>query len=252
MEDIDMSRPGSELFPEVTNNHNSYQGVNEEQVAEAPLSGVYEPDAAGQEKLSDKEMNFRAMRDEISKAIQEREYWKGQAEAFNKTQSFDRNPVPVKQEADPFKDWDLEDYARGQNVKQAFDALKGENEKLRNEFQDELRALKTKTEYPDWKAQVTQHVPELTSKNPIFAEMIQNTSNPYEAAYLLAQLNSRAQSVDQAPMVNQNAQRAIQNANKPGAVQTVGGRGSLSQADHYASMSDEDFMKIAARNLAGI
>ncbi len=102
---------------------------------------------------------------------------------------------------------------------------------------------------------VTQHVPQLTSKNPIFAEMIQNSSNPYEAAYLLAELTSKvAQTVpEQRPMSqNMNGQRALNNASKPQTLASVGGQGQLSAADYYASMSDEDFMKIAGRNLANI
>ncbi len=101
---------------------------------------------------------------------------------------------------------------------------------------------------------VTKHVPELTSKNPIFAEMIQKASNPYEAAYLLAELNARANQpgAEQLPPINGNAQRAIANAQKPQTLASVGGGGTLSSADYYASMSDEDFMKVAARNLANI
>jgi len=103
---------------------------------------------------------------------------------------------------------------------------------------------------------VTQHVPQLTSKNPIFAEMIQKASNPYEAAYLLAELNARAQpgpdNISQQQYVNGNAQRAIANAQKPQSIASIGGRGSLSSADYYASMSDEDFHKVASKNLANI
>lgn len=98
---------------------------------------------------------------------------------------------------------------------------------------------------------VTQHVPELTNKNPIFAEMIQRASNPYEAAYLLAQLN--AKSSQHIPAQNSgNATRAIANAQKPQTIASVGGQGQLSQADYYANMSDEDFHKVASRNMANI
>jgi hypothetical protein len=51
---------------------------------------------------------------------------------------------------------------------------------------------------------------------------------------------------------NMNGQRALSNANKPQTLASVGGQGQLSAADYYASMSDEDFMKIAGRNLANI
>jgi len=255
--DLDMSRPGSELFPE-TNANNSYQGVNQEQVAEAPFeipTGVNEPDVAGQgQQLSDKEMNFRAMRDEISKMQQEREYWKGQAEALKTAQPYQSQPKEPERQ-DPFKSFEEHDWESGKHVKQAFETLREENQKIKSDFKDQLAALEAKAAHPEWQRVVTQHVPELTSKNPIFAEMIRNTSNPYEAAYLLAELNAKASNAGSATVqqpINPNAQRALSNAQKPQSVSTVGGHGTLNAADYYASMSDEDFMKLAARNQANI
>jgi hypothetical protein len=68
---------------------------------------------------------------------------------------------------------------------------------------------------------------------------------------LLAELNAKASTP---PVVQQpqNGQRAIANAQKPQTLASVGGQGQLSAADYYASMSDEDFMKIAGRNLANV
>ncbi len=84
--------------------------------------------------------------------------------------------------------------------------------------------------------------------------MIKNSSNPYEAAYLLAELNSKTQ--QQSPQgqfpQNNDAQRAIANSQKPQTINSIGGQGQLSSADYYASMSDDDFMKIAGKNLANI
>lgn len=242
-EDIDMSKSGFELFPE---SHEQPQGVFEP-VAEAQpyYSGVREPDVAGQQ-LSDKEINFRAMRDEIANMKSEREYWKGQAEAFKSTPQRFEPEVPKE---DPFKHLD-------EDVRGAFDALRQENNKLKAEFSDQMAALHAKAQRPDWDNVVTQNVPQLTSKNPIFAEMIRNTSNPYEAAYLLAELNAKAQSgapiQQQQAAFNPNAQRAIANAQKPQSLASVGGSATLSNADYYASMSDKDFMEMAAKNMAGI
>ncbi len=115
-------------------------------------------------------------------------------------------------------------------------------------MRDQLAAASAKAQYNDWDNLVSQHVPQLTSKNPIFAEMIRNTSNPYEAAYLLSQMNAQSQQ----PAASENATRAIANASKPRSPSSVGGQGKLSSADYYASMSDEDFMKIAAKNMASI
>lgn len=242
-DNIDMSKVGNELFPEMSN---SQMGVMNEPVAEAQPynSGVTQQDVAGQQQESDKEYNFRAIREELSTLKNEREYWKGQAEAL-KTTPADRFETPIQKE-DPFKN--LDDDVRG-----AFESMRDENERLKNEFRDQMAAMSAKTSRSDWDSMVTQHVPQLTSKNPIFAEMIRNASNPYEAAYQLAALNSQAQTATgNGQSFNPNAQRAIQNAQKPQSLASVGGSGTLSNADHYASMSDKDFMELAARNLSGI
>lgn len=248
--DIDMSRPGSELFPEpqVARPYNSYQDVNVDQVVDDPLAGVT-PEVAGQE-LSQKEMNFEALRNEVAKMKEEREYWRGQAEASSRQPSRLEAQDTSKEDAYAALDWE-----DSSHVRKAFDSIRQENSQLRTEIRDALSAIETKAQRQDWNSMVTQHVPQLTSKNPIFAEMIQKASNPYEAAYLLAELNSRASGAGLPPPqvnTNGNAQRAIVNAQKPQSLASVGGNSSLNAADYYANMSDEDFMKIAGRNLAGI
>lgn len=252
MDELDMSRPGAELFPEaaVAQKYNSYQDVNVGHVVGDPLDmGVKESlEVASQGQPSQKEMNFEALRGEVSKMKQEREYWKGQAEAFSRT------AAPVQQKEDPIAKWDESDWSDSSNVRKAFESMRDDNQRLRSEFQDQLAAVQAKAQYADWNNMVTQHVPQLTSKNPIFAEMIKNSSNPYEAAYLLAEMNAKTQAQPQGQPMHQSmdAQRAMQNAQKPLTINSVGGNGTLSSADYYASMSDEDFMKIAGRNLANI
>lgn len=248
MEELDMARPGSELFPESQpTQYNSYQDVNVGQAVDDPLySGVKQSlDAAGQEQMSHKEMNFEALRGEVAKMKEEAGYWRGQAEAFAKQHT---QQQPSQEDVYSALDWE-----DSKDVKRAFEAIRSENDGLRNELKDAIKSLETKTQHSDWNNMVTQHVPQLTSKNPIFAEMIKNASNPYEAAYLLAELNSRAsQQQSMQPSTSMNGQRAINNASKPQTLSSVGGQGQLSAADYYASMSDEDFMKVAARNLANI
>lgn len=233
-----MSRPGTELFPE---NYNSYSDVNMGHAVDDPL-GVN--DVAGQ---TDQQLNFRALRDEVSKMKEEREYWKGQAEAYSKAPAY-QQPEASQEDAFTALDWD-----DSRDVQKAFNAVRQENVQLRHEIKDALTAIETKAQRQDWNTMVTQHVPELTNKNPIFAEMIKNASNPYEAAYLLAELNAKTKLTDSySPPAMSNGQRALNNAQKPTSIASVGGNGQLSSADYYASMSDEDFMKIASRNMANI
>lgn len=254
MDELDMSRSGNELFPEsAALNYNSYTDEMVGHAVDDPLNtGVIQPDVAGQEQLSEQQINFRALREEVAKMKEEREYWKGQAEAFSKIPA--RHPESAQAtQQDAFTALDLDD---SRDVRKAFDSMRNENVRLREEIKDALTAIETKTQRQDWNSMVTQHVPQLTSKNPIFAEMIQNASNPYEAAYLLAELNSKANQPVQAqypPMPsNGNGHRALANASKPQTLASVGGQGQLSAADYYASMSDEDFMKVAGKNLANI
>lgn len=253
MNELDMSAPGSELFPEsAPMKHNSY---TDENVAGHAVDDLFNTgakqnsDDAGQGQLSEQQQNFRALREEIAKAQSEREYWKGQAEAYSRIPNHQpESAQTTQQDAYSALDWD-----DSRDVRKAFEAVRQENQSLRHEVKDALTAMQTKTNRQDWNAMVTQHVPQLTSKNPIFAEMIQNASNPYEAAYLLAELNARGSNpAPQAAPQQSNGQRAVQNANKPQSLASVGGQGQLSAADYYASMSDEDFNKIAARNLANI
>lgn len=250
MDELDMSRPGSELFQDMASQqYNSYLDVNQDQVVDDPLNTGFKqtPDEADLGRVSDKELNFKALRDEVSKMKEEREYWKGQADAFA------RAPVaPPSAQQDAYAALDWEDSG---DVRKAFDTVRQENVKLREEFRDALSAVQTKANRTDWNQMVTQHVPTLTNQNPIFAEMIQNASNPYEAAYLLAELSSRTQPVATQPTPsynNGNAQRVMQNVNKPQSLAQVGGHGQLSSADYYASMSDEDFIKMAGKNLANV
>jgi hypothetical protein len=250
MEEIDMSKPGNELFPEsAPTQHNSYMDAP---VGDPLNTGATrEPDVAGQVQLSEQQQNFRALREEVSKAQSEREYWKGQAEAYARipTRQPEHQPQATQEDAISALDWD-----DSKDVRKAFESIRDENRSLRSEIKDALTAIETKTQRQDWNAMVTKHVPQLTSTNPIFAEMIQKVSNPYEAAYLLAELNSKASQPGQqsAPESGMNGQRAIANAHKPQTLASVGGQGQLSAADYYASMSDKDFMEIAARNLANI
>lgn len=251
MQELDMSSSAGELFPEaIENNYNSYTDVNMEQSVADPLNTGVESAGVADHALSDKEMNFKALREQVSRFKEEREYWKGQAEALTRTVS-KPDPEPQAPVYDAL-DWD-----DSKDVRKAFDTLRAENDTLRHEMRDELRAMSTKSKHNDWDSMVTAHVPELTSKNPIFAEMIQKSSNPYEAAYLLAELNARGgqpqgqQQAYQQPM-GINGQRAIANSQKPTSLASIGGGGTLNATDYYANMSDADFHKIAARNLANI
>ena len=244
MEEFDMSKPGSELFPETSPaQYNSYtdEMVQGHDVGDPLDTGAQQ--GIPEEKVSDQQVNFKALREEVAKMKEEREYWKGQAEALTKTRPTQEEQITQQ---DPYSALDWDD---SQDVRKAFNSMRDENQRLRREFQDALTAMDTKARRQDWESMVTQNIPELTNKNPIFAEMIKNASNPYEAAYLLAELNAKSAAPQHQ---NMNGVRAVANASKPQTLDSIGGQGKLSSADYYASMSDDDFMKVASKNLANI
>ena len=110
MNDIDMSRPGSELFsesqaPQVAQPYNSYLDVPSDHIVDDPLNtGVKSTfHDAGEGQLSDKELNFRALREETAKLKEQSEYWRGQAEALSKA---GRSPEPEVRK-DPYENLDF-------------------------------------------------------------------------------------------------------------------------------------------------
>lgn len=244
MEDLDM-RPGAELFPEIEDS--SQHDVHTDSDVGSPLDSGVEADGVADQKMSDKELNFRALREEAAKLKQEMSYWRGQAEAYSKSSV---KSEPSNEQADAYS---ALDWYEPKDVKKAFESLRSENERLRNEMKDSLIALQTKASRQDWDNMVKHHVPQLTEKNPLFAEMIQNASNPYEAAYILAELSSRAEGSAQRKTHDADYGRRVEeNSRKPQSVASVGGNSRLSRADYYAQMSDKEFMEMAAKNLANI
>lgn len=207
MEDIDMS-PSTELPSELN-----------ESVGEVATP-------------NDKEINFKAIREELAKAKEEREYWRGQA----------TREQPQQRQEDPFNELSEDEWVYGRDVRKVAHALKQENQALRREVQDAITAMQARAEHPDWNDVVTRNIPELTKENPLYAEMIRGASNPYEAAYLLAKLKGT-----ETPNKGYG-DRIEANARKP--IPPHGGTSKLSQTDYYAQMSDEDFMKVVAKNMA--
>jgi len=151
MEDIDMSRPTAELFPEVTAQdsapqYNSYQSddnyyTSDQAVVDPLNTGAYrQADVAGQP--TEQQQNFRALREEIAKMQAEREYWKGQADAFA------RQPKQAEPaQKDPYQDLDWQEPT---DLKRAFDSIRQENQSLRSEIKDALKAVETKSQHTDW------------------------------------------------------------------------------------------------------
>jgi len=130
--------------------------------------------------------------------------------------------------------------------------LRQEWEKREAIYQDKLEELTTIQMHPDYAEVLEKYVVPLVKQKPHLAEGIQKSSNKSLFAYELGKMAQQVQERQVASTTNENAQRIVENSKKPGTLSQAGGQGALSKADYFASMSDQEFMKFASKNLDGI
>jgi hypothetical protein len=121
-------------------------------------------------------------------------------------------------------------------------------------YQQRLEELEFQSLHPDYAEVMTKYAIPLVRQKPNLAEGLRGATNKASYAYELGKLAQQID-VNQAsapPQRNENAVRMVENARKPMHVSQVSGQNTLSKADYFATMSDEEFHKIASRNLEGI
>ncbi len=106
--------------------------------------------------------------------------------------------------------------------------------------------------YPDYEQVITEHLPEVLEKQPNLRNVLQQTQD-YELAYYLAKnsdgCRAKHSSEQPKPKINPEAQRAIENLDKPGSLSSVARTSTASQIKKWSHMSDDEFRKHAMRNL---
>lgn len=255
MQDIDMETYGREASPAAvdTIEPNSYQQEGEgafvhqelletpQAPRESPLEQVANPQAD----------NFRALREEVDRIKTERE-----AEKRDYQLQIDVLRANMRQEPAP---------QPKQPAREMFDGMKGEDvpsvAEIRQEWQQReagylsrLEELQVQQQHPDYVEVIEKFTLPLMKQKPHLLQGIQNSSNSALTAY---ELGKMAQQISAAqapppPVKSEAAQKMVDNSRKPGSLAQSGGQGALSQADYFASMSDQEFMKMASRNLEGI
>ena len=139
---------------------------------------------------------------------------------------------------------------------------------LRNEwnareqgYKQRLDELQTQSQHSDYHEMLNNYLTPLLRQKPYLAQGIQASDSPSLYAYELAKMYQSSQQVHNqpsasiqttAPQQSENARRMVDNSRKIGTLSQVGGQNSLSQADYFASMSDQEFMRMASKNLEGI
>jgi hypothetical protein len=204
---------------------------------------------------SDKEMNFKALREELAAIKQEKERLAREFEGIKRAQNVQRQPEPPRKRA--IDEISNEDLVTGAQFKQ----IMAEREA---EYQLMVGELQVKAKYSDYDEVTAKYGVPLIEQEPDLAQGFLGAQN--KASYLykigkqaqeaaeyrrMLQEQSSQQPVAQSPQQpSQRAQKIMENSRKPGTLSSaVGGSGTLSKADYWATCSEAEFQKQVAANL---
>ncbi len=227
---------------------NSYQqDANEYPVDEGLLDKPAEQ--AAESEPSKQELNFRALTQEVDRMKAEREAEKKEYQlqldmlrANMAQQNAAHNPPQERKFLDGMKEEDIPNVGE----------LRREWEQKEAQYQSRLEELQVAQQYPDYAEVMEKHLSPLVKQKPHLIEGIQGARNKALYAYELGKMAQQMQGQKVEATRSENAQRIVENAKKPGTLSQAGGQGALSKADYYASMSDQEFIRMASRNLEGI
>ena len=203
---------------------------------------------------SDKDYNFKALRDELAQIKEDRDRLRGDFEDLRRS-NVQRQPEPPRKRA--IDEINPDDLVTGAQFKQAMQEREAE-------YQLMLGELQVKSQNTDYDEVTAKYGIPLIENDPDLAQGFLNANAASRASYLykmgkFAQeqeayraliANQSQPVVQQAPQVSESAKRMVANASKPGTLsQPTGGAGNLSQVDYIASMSDKDFYAMVQKNL---
>ena len=216
-------------------------------------SQVSEDHIVGADKMvdnvSEKELNFKALRESIAqeKAEREAERYRYQQELEMMRSQITNQQPPKKGALDDLSDSDL---MTVENFRQA-------QKEQQQRYNEELTALRyenlenrARLQHSDYNEVMEQYSIPLLRNNRDFARAFQAAENPAEFAYTLGKMQMTSQPEPPQQQVNQHAERIVENARKPSTLSSArGGQPTLSKADYYAQMSDKDFADMVTKNL---
>jgi hypothetical protein len=207
---------------------------------------------------SEKEYNFKALRDSIAQEKAEREAEKlrySQELEFMRSQiAMQQQPAQKRSPLEDERDDDLLTVGKYKQTQAEYEqALRQQEENYRLK----LNELETKVQNPDYDEVMDKYAIPLLKTNRDFAIAFQNSENKASFAYNLGRMHRDSQRIEPAqprePEVSQKAQRIVENSSKPGTLSSArGGQPSLSKAEYYASMSESEFNALVEKNLTEV
>lgn len=271
---IDMKDYAGEVTPpaavEQQPSLNSYQSESEYPVPLPPVDAAAQEDGITrpaepavvpvvQEATPPKEdsqaLNFRALQESVERLKAERETEKREHELQLEMLKANFVPKQAAQEAPQKKMFDgMEDG----DVPNVGELRKAWNER-ESRYKEQIDELQVASKYSDYAEVLTKHGKHLAETDPVFLQGLRGSENKALFAYQYAKREARLQELEaqvksnvNTPAPSTTAQKIVDNARKPGTLASAGGQSILSKADYYETMSDNEFMKYASKNLEGI
>lgn len=251
--DTNSYHQGTEDYPVQTELLDQPTTPAKEEVAPEPVKEVNNPQAE----------NFRALREEVDRIKVEKEAEKRdyqvQLEMLRANlaqKQYQKRPEPENQSKRMFEGMKEDDVPNVAEIRAEMSREWAQKEQV---YQAKLEELQVQQMHPDYAEVIEKYALPLVKQKPHLAEGLQGATNKALFAYELGKMAQQMQVQQQvtaqrqeSTQRNENAQRIVENAKKPGTLSHAGGQTALSKADYFASMSDQEFMKFATKNLEGI
>lgn len=236
MEDIDLTNytgVDSSAAENAVDTTNTYQ--------DTPVE--YASPVKSEEPTNPQAENFRAFREEVDRLKAERE-----AERRDFQMQMDILRANVAQKQEHVKEQKFLGNLADNDVPNVAE-LRMEYEQREANLLARMEELQVQQLHPDYVEVIEKYTIPLIKEKPHLAEGLTGASNKAMYAYELGQMAQKLQNTVNTSQKSESAQRMVDNSRKPGTLSQAGGQGALSKADYFATMSDQEFMRLASRNL---
>lgn len=128
----------------------------------------------------------------------------------------------------------------------------GDFEKVASKFQKEvkmsLEELQMAKRHPDYEEVVQKYLPDVLKRSPKLAAYLNETQD-FATAYDLAKSSSGYLRDHSQKQQSADAERIMQNTQRPGSASAMGGTSPINMAKRYKDMSDDEFRREMTKNL---
>lgn len=232
-----------------SNSYNQEEGEypSHPDLLEKPSEAVEQP---VEKNINPQAEHFRALREEVDRIKAERESDRRDHQLQLEMLRANLNQAQVQKQPEPrsnrmFEGMDETDVPNVKELRQEWSARE-------NNYRERLEELQVQQLHPDYAEVIEKFALPLVRQKPHLAEGIQGASNKALFAYELGKMVQQMQVQQVSSQRSENAERMVANSKKPGTLSQAGGQAALSKADYFATMSDQEFMKFASRNLDSI